>query len=67
MISVLILLVLVVIFLAYELLPADSVILLAIVVLVVLKILTPQEAFSGFGSSLIVVLVSIFIIGGALE
>lgn len=67
MLIVLTLLILVVLALAYEVLPPDSVILLAIVALVTLGILTPQEAFSGFGSSLIVILVSIFIIGGALK
>ncbi len=67
MLIVFILLVLVVVLFALEILPPDIIVLFAIISLVLLGILTPEEAFSGFGSSLIITLISIFIIGGALK
>lgn len=67
MLTVILILCLVIFLLSKEYFPPDSVILLAIVALVVLNILTPQEAFSGFGTSLTVTLVCIFILGGILK
>lgn len=67
MLIVLIILTIVIFLLSKEYFPPDSVVLLSIVSLVSLKILTPQEAFSGFGTSLVVTLVCIFILGGILK
>jgi di/tricarboxylate transporter len=49
-----------------EWLPIDLVTLLLLVTLVLTGILTPQQAFSGFASEIIIVLASIFVISGAL-
>ena len=50
-----------------EVVSVDVVTLLLLVALVVFGILTPAEAFAGFGSELIVTLVAIFVISGALQ
>jgi len=64
---VLALLVLAVILFARETLPVDIVTLLALLALIVSGILTPKEAFSGFGNEIIIILGSVFIISGALR
>ena len=51
---------------ALEMLPVDLVTLLLIAALVILGILTPAQAFSGFANEIIVILASIFVISGAL-
>ncbi len=61
------LLVLAIIFFARETLPVDIVTLLVLLALIVTRILTPQEAFSGFGNEVIIILGSVFIISGALR
>ena len=50
-----------------ERLPVDIVTLLAISVLVIAGILTPEDAFKGFGSETLIILGSVFILGGALQ
>lgn len=50
-----------------ERLPVDIVTLLAICVLVIAGILTPEDAFKGFGSETLIILGSVFILGGALQ
>lgn len=47
--------------------PPDSAVLLAIIILVVTGVLTPEEAFQGFGSDFIIILASIFVISAALQ
>ncbi|MFN3405267.1 MAG: SLC13 family permease [Cytophagaceae bacterium] len=60
------LLVLAIIFFATEKLPIDLVTILLIICLISFGILTPDEAFAGFGSDFIVILSSIFVLTGAL-
>ncbi len=67
MLIVLLLLVAVVLLFSLDIFPPDSVIIVALIALIVLGVLTPLEAFSGFGSNLIVILASIFIIGATLQ
>ncbi len=50
-----------------ETIPVDVVTLSMLVVLVTAGILTPGEAFAGFSDDIIIILASIFIIGGALQ
>lgn len=52
---------------AFERLPVDIITLLALCVLTGTRILTPAEAFAGFSNEVIIMLGSIFIIGGALQ
>jgi len=52
---------------AKEALPVDIVTLLVLLALIVAGILTPEEAFRGFGSDIIIILASVFIISGALR
>lgn len=52
---------------ARETLPVDIVTLLALLALMISGILTPQEAFAGFGSEIIIILASVFVISGALR
>jgi di/tricarboxylate transporter len=61
------LLLLTVVLFATEKLPVDVITLLALCVLTGSRILTPAEAFAGFSSEVIVMLGSIFILGGALQ
>ncbi len=61
------LLVLVTIAFAREWLPIDVVTLLMLLVLVGSGILTPAEAFAGYGSEIIIILASVFVISGALR
>lgn len=64
---VLVLLVVAIILFARETLPVDIVTLLVLLALLGTRILTPQEAFAGFGSEIIIILGSVFIISGALR
>ena len=64
---VLILLVVIVILLSTEYISPDFVALGLLVILVMAKILTVEEAFRGFGSEFIVMLASVFIVGEALQ
>ena len=57
----------VVVLFATEKIPVDMITLLALSVLIGARVLTPSEAFSGFSSDLIVILGSIFVLGGALQ
>ena len=50
-----------------ETLPVDIVTLLVLLALMISGILTPKEAFAGFGSDIIIILASVFIISGALR
>lgn len=52
---------------ARETLPVDIVTMLVLLALMLTGILTPAEAFAGFGSEIIIILGSVFIIGGALR
>ncbi len=52
---------------AREMLPVDIVTLLVLLALIIPGILTPQQAFAGFGSDIIIILASVFIISGALR
>jgi di/tricarboxylate transporter len=63
---VLLLLVLTIVFFSLELFSIDLTTLVLLVVLMILGILTPVEAFSGFSNPIIIVLASIFVISGAL-
>lgn len=51
---------------ALELFSVDMVTLMLLIVLVLTRILTPDEVFSGFGQEIIIILAGIFIISGAL-
>jgi di/tricarboxylate transporter len=51
---------------ALEWLSVDLVTLLLLSALILLRILTPEEAFSGFANEIIVILGSIFVLSGAL-
>lgn len=64
---VLLLLVGAVILFAREILPVDIVTLLVLLALLGTRILTPAEAFGGFGSDIIIILASVFVISGALK
>ncbi|HEX8371698.1 MAG TPA: SLC13 family permease [Chthoniobacterales bacterium] len=61
------LLLLAVILFAQEKLSVDVVTLSLLVVLVTAGILTPSQAFAGFSDDIIIILASIFVIGGALQ
>jgi hypothetical protein len=62
----LILLVVALVLFALEKLPVDLITLVLLAALVVLGILEPAQAFSGFANEIIVILASIFVISGAL-
>jgi di/tricarboxylate transporter len=64
---VLLLLLAAIVLFARETLPVDVVTLLVLLALLFTRILTPQEAFSGFGSDIIIILASVFVISGALR
>lgn len=64
---VLLLLVLAVVLFAMERISVDVITLLLLAALTVSGILTPAEAFAGFSSDIIVILGSIFVIGGAMQ
>ncbi|HEX5002216.1 MAG TPA: SLC13 family permease [Bacteroidia bacterium] len=61
------LLCLVIILFATEKFTVDIVTVGLLIVLTSLGILTPQEAFKGFGSDFIIMLASIFVVGGAMQ
>ena len=63
---VLALLVAVVVVFAFEWVSVDVATLLLLVALVLLRILTVEEAFSGFSNDIIIILASIFVLSGAL-
>lgn len=63
---VLILLVLAIIFFALETISVDLITLGLLSLLVLMRILTPAEAFSGFSSDILIFLSAIFVISGAL-
>jgi di/tricarboxylate transporter len=63
---VLALLVTVVVVFAFEWLSVDVTTLLLLATLVLLRILTVEEAFSGFSNDIIIILASIFVLSGAL-
>jgi di/tricarboxylate transporter len=52
---------------AMERISVDIITLLLLIGLVVTGILTPEEAFSGFSNEIIIILVSIFVLSGALQ
>ncbi len=52
---------------ALELFSVDVITLIMLLVLVATKVLSPADAFSGFSEEIIVMLASIFVIGGALQ
>lgn len=67
MIAVFSLLIAIIILFSLDRFPPDSVILLSLIILVVLKVITPAQAFAGFGSDFIIMLSSIFIISASLQ
>jgi Na+/H+ antiporter NhaD/arsenite permease-like protein len=66
-IFVLSLLVVVPVVFAMEWLPVDIVTLLLLLVLLTTAILTADEAFGGFGSDIIIMLASVFVLSGAMR
>jgi len=64
---VLSLLVVTIVLFAIEVFSVDVITLIMLLVLVATKVLSPAEAFSGFSEEIIVMLASIFVIGGALQ
>lgn len=52
---------------ATEILPVDIITLLMLLVLIGTGILSPGEAFEGFSNDIIIILASVFVIGGALR
>src|SRR5690554_5390269 len=65
--TVLGLLTLMVVLFATEKLRVDVVALVGLTALMLLGILTPEQAFAGFGNPTIVMLAAVFLIGGALQ
>ena len=61
------LLVVTIVLFAFEVFSVDVITLGMLLVLVGIRILSPAEAFSGFSQEIIVMLASIFVIGGALQ
>jgi di/tricarboxylate transporter len=61
------LLVAAVVLFALEVLSIDLVTLMLLAILILVGILTPAEAFAGFGSEIIIILGSIFVMSGALQ
>lgn len=64
---VLLLLLVAMVLFARETLPVDIVTMLMLLALLISGVLTPAEAFAGFGSDIIIILGSVFVIGGALR
>jgi di/tricarboxylate transporter len=64
---VLFLIILAIVLFATEKISVDLITLSLLIVLVMVGILTPTQAFSGFSSEIIIILGSIFIMGGALQ
>ncbi|MBI3950955.1 MAG: SLC13 family permease [Acidobacteria bacterium] len=61
------LLILSIILFAMERISVDIITLLLLIALVVTGVLTPEEAFAGFSNDIIIILVSIFVLSGALQ
>lgn len=61
------LLALAVVLFSKEIFPVDITTLLLLMGLILSRILTPEEAFSGFSSDIIIILASIFIVSGAIQ
>lgn len=64
---VFILIIALIFFFSIEKFPPDAIVLVAIIILVVTKVIKPDEAFKGFGSDFIVMLSSIFIMSAVLQ
>jgi di/tricarboxylate transporter len=67
MVIVLGLLVVTILLFAFEVFSVDVITLIMLLILVATKVLSPADAFSGFSEEIIVMLASIFVIGGALQ
>ena len=67
MLLVLILIVLMIVMFTIDRIPPDSVVLISLIILVASGVLTPLEAFKGYGSDFIIMLSSIFIISATLQ
>lgn len=65
MITTLIILVLSAVFFVNGKIRSDLVALCALVLLMVFNILTPEEALSGFSNSVVIMMVGLFVVGGA--
>lgn len=66
MITTLIILVLAMFFFIHGKIRADIVALCALVLLMVFNILTPEEALSGFSNSVVIMMIGLFVVGGAI-
>ncbi|MGN1261085.1 MAG: SLC13 family permease, partial [Alloprevotella sp.] len=66
MIETLIILVIAAVFFAMGRIRSDIVALCALVLLMLLGILTPSEALSGFSNPVVVMMVGLFVVGGAI-
>mgnify|MGYP000288099205 FL=1 len=66
MLITIILLILSAIFFVHGRIRSDIVALCALVALLVFQILTPEEALSGFSNSIVIMMVGLFIVGGAI-
>ena len=66
MITTLIILALSMIFFIHGKIRADIVALCALVLLMVFNILTPDEALSGFSNSVVIMMIGLFVVGGAI-
>ena len=67
MLIVFALLIVIIILFSLDRFPPDSIILISLIALVLAKVITPAQAFSGFGSDFIIMLSSIFIISASLQ
>lgn len=67
MVIVFTLLIIIIILFSLDKFPPDSIILLSLIALVISGVITPSQAFQGFGSDFIIMLSSIFIISAALQ
>lgn len=66
MITTLIILALSAVFFVNGKIRSDLVALCALVLLMVFNILTPEEALSGFSNSVVIMMVGLFVVGGAI-
>lgn len=66
MITTLVILALSMIFFIHGKIRADIVALCALVLLMVFNILTPEEALSGFSNSVVIMMIGLFVVGGAI-
>lgn len=67
MLIVFALLIVIIILFSLDRFPPDSIILISLIALVLAKVITPAQAFAGFGSDFIIMLSSIFIISASLQ